>query len=211
MAAKKKKRAAKKSRAAASAPLAKVTGKVVMAKLASVKPNDWNPNRMTEFQVESTRAGMVAQGWLAAYALLVWGKDENGKRQNVIIDGEHRWHIARDLAMREGPMVFLDGITRTEAQKLTIALDNKRGQFDRVALRELIGDIGLSDGLGFELGFDETSFAALMDPGNALPPSDFSSVDINAQTTYRCPKCGYEWNGSPAAKKKKARKKTAGK
>jgi len=204
----KKKRAAKKTRAR---PQAKVTGKVVMARLDRVRPNDWNPNRMTEFQMESTREGMRTGGWLAAYALLVWGKDEKGKRRDVIIDGEHRWRIANELAMPEGPMVFLDGLTEREAKKLTIALDNKRGDFDRVALRDLIGDIGVVDGLGFELGFDEASFTALMDPGNPLPPGDFSSVDINAKTTYCCPKCGYEWNGAPAAKtaKKTAKKKTS--
>ena len=33
----------------------RITGKVEIVKLDKVQPNDWNPNRMTEFQVEATK------------------------------------------------------------------------------------------------------------------------------------------------------------
>jgi hypothetical protein len=194
--------------AAAEAPAAppgvRITGKVVLAPLESVKPNTWNPNRMTEFQVESTRAGLLSEGWLAAYALLVWGTDEKGKTQNIIIDGEHRWRIARDLGFPEGPMVFLEGVSARRAKEMTIEFDSKRGKFDNIALRELIADIGVDDGLSFRLGIDADSFAELMKDTNVLPPEDFSEVSIDAKTDYTCPKCGYEWSGGQKGKKAEA-------
>jgi hypothetical protein len=179
----------------------RITGKVVLAPLADVQPNTWNPNRMTEFQIESTRAGLLADGWLAAYALLVWGTDEKGIKRNVIIDGEHRWRIARDLGFVDGPMVFLTGVTARRAKEMTIEFDSKRGRFDEVALRDLLTDIGVDDGLAFRLGIDDEAFAALMNPSPVLPPGDFSEVSVDAQTDYRCPKCSYEWSGQSSGKK----------
>lgn len=197
-------RAAKKAAAAKAADRSvRVTGEVVLNLLETVQPNGWNPNRMTELQIASTREGLLQHGWLAAFALLVWGTDERGKRRDLIIDGEHRWRIATELGFTEGPMVFLDGLTEKQAKELTIELDNKRGAFDRVALRELIGDIGVSDGLAFRLGFDDAAFKALMEPKDVLPPDDFRDVTIDAHTDYTCPKCGYEWSGQPSRKSEK--------
>jgi hypothetical protein len=179
----------------------RITGKVEHAPLESVQPNTWNPNRMTEFQVESTRAGLLADGWLAAYALLVWGTDEKGIERNIIIDGEHRWRIARELGFVEGPMVFLEGVTAKRAKEMTIEFDSKRGRFDEVALRDLIAEIGVDDGLAFRLGLDDEAFKALMNPSPILPPGDFSEVNVDAHTDYTCPKCGYEWSGQSSGKK----------
>jgi hypothetical protein len=173
----------------------------VLAPLESVQPNTWNPNRMTEFQIESTRAGLLTDGWLAAYALLVWGTDEKGVERNIIIDGEHRWRIARDLGFVEGPMVFLTGVTAKRAKEMTIEFDAKRGRFDEIALRDLITEIGVDDQLAFRLGLDEKAFEALMTPTPVHAPDDFSEVTIDAVTEYSCPKCGYEWSGQSSTNK----------
>ncbi len=99
-------------------------------------------------------------------------------------------------------MVFLEGMTEKQAKEMTIELDNKRGRFDEVALRDLIADIGVDDGLAFRLGFDDEAFKALMHPSTVLPPGDFSEVTIDAQTEYTCPKCGYEWSGQSGTNKR---------
>lgn len=191
--------------AAASGEPPRITGKIEIARLDRVRPNPWNPNRMTEHQVASTREGMKREGWVASYALLVWRTDEKGKQRNLIIDGEHRWRIGNDLGFEKAPMVFLDGITERRAKEMTIEFDNKRGRFDDIALRDLLKDIGLDDGLAFRLGFDEATFAALMEPHDVLPPSDFSEVSIDAKTDYTCPKCAYEWSGAASSKGKAAK------
>jgi ParB-like chromosome segregation protein Spo0J len=186
---------------AASAPPA-ITGAVVLRALDSVEPNDWNPNRMTERQVESTRDGFRRHGWLSSQALLIWGTDERGRKRDVIIDGEHRWRIARELGMQHGPMVFLERVSLARAKELTVELDNKRGRYDDVALGELLRSLGPDDGLAFRLGFDDDTFKALIEPEVVLPPGDFSEVTIDAKVDYHCPKCGYEWSGQSSSKKR---------
>lgn len=142
-----------------------VVGEVVMERLDKVKPNDWNPNKMTDHQKRSLGHGLVEDGWMASQALLVWGEDENGERKDVIIDGEHRWFAGRDVGFEEAPMVFIDGINEAEAKALTIKMDSKRGEFDRDQLAELVSqlqfDLGADD-LGLELGIDDEELMKMM-------------------------------------------------
>lgn len=191
--------------APAPGPAPRVTGQMRLTPIDAVSPNSWNPNRMSDLQMQSTREGMQRDGWIAAYALLVWGSDEQGRKRNIIIDGEHRWRIAGELGFKKGPMVFLEGITEKRAKEMTIELDNKRGKFDEPLLRTLLTELnagGADDGLAFRLGFDEETFAALTTTKDVLAPGDFSEVTIDAKTDYCCPKCGYEWSGAASSKKK---------
>lgn len=146
---------------------ATVTGEVVSSKLSEVKPNSWNPNKMTERVYESVVQGFKEDGWLASQALLIWRTDENGNPQNVIIDGEHRWKVAQELGIQEGPMVFLDNLPLHKAKALTIKLDNKRGSFDTAALQLIVTDIistyDSSEALALDLGFEDDALASIIE------------------------------------------------
>ncbi len=160
---------------------------------------------MTEFERASLRAGLQSDGWIVSQSLLIWGKDEKGRAQNVIIDGEHRWVEATALGLTQGPAVVLDGLTEAEAKKLTIKLDNKRGKFDKTKLHNVLAEIvgvDSTDGLAFELGFTDLDFTLLTSPLETLPPDEFREVTIDAKTDYCCPKCNYKWSGSAARKSK---------
>lgn len=156
---------------------ARVVGDVVMEPLAKVKPNTWNPNEMTLSQMESMKHGFLTDGWLKSQALLVWRKDEKGKLRNVIIDGEHRWLTANALAMKEGPMVFLDGLTEAQAKKLTIKMDAKRGAFNQDKLGELLRQIqnevdSATESLGRDLGLEDAHVMRLLaETSHDLPGS----------------------------------------
>ena len=158
---------------------------------------------MTEFQLESTKADFVHNGWLSSHALLIWRTDEKGRQKNLIIDGEHRWRIATELGFPRGPMVFLDGLTQKRAQEMTVALDSKRGKFDEGKLRTVLEQIGIDDALAFRLGLDDETFKALTSSEPVIPPEEFSDVSVNTQTQYTCPKCGYEWRGKAGGKQEK--------
>ena len=130
-------------------------GKVIMRRLDTVAPNPWNPNRMTDEMKRSMLYGFRHDGWLVSQALLIWGTDETGAAKNIIIDGEHRWLTATELNMVEGPMVVLDGIDETEAKKLTVKLNQKRGEFDDDLLADLLTTIETDrDDMALDLGFD---------------------------------------------------------
>jgi 3'-phosphoadenosine 5'-phosphosulfate sulfotransferase (PAPS reductase)/FAD synthetase len=137
------------------APL-NLVGEERLTVVRSVKANPWNPNKMTHFMQASLEQEIALHGWLKSMLILVWGKDEKGVVQNLIIDGEHRWVVAKRLKIETIPMVFIDGITESEAKKLTIKIGQKQGAFDpenlSVLLRELQGEMDLGD-YAIDMGF----------------------------------------------------------
>lgn len=147
--------------------------------IKSLNPNKWNPNRMTPEQRASLKRGLETDGWIRSQKLLVWGSDENGEAQNIIIDGEQRWRVAKSMGtFPVVPCVFLHGIDETAAKKLTIKLDQKHGEFDQTNLGELLR--GLYDGVdvadyALDMGFDSATMQKYLDasqpdiPGNAPP------------------------------------------
>ncbi len=144
---------------------AQLVGKTEIRPLSDVKPNIWNPNRMTEQMKASLKHGFIHDGWLVSQQLLIWGTDDEGVEKNIIIDGEHRWTTGNELGMLEGPMVFLTGLSETKAKALTIKMNQKRGEFvdDLLAnvLRDIESELG-SDDMGIDLGFDDETIMSLM-------------------------------------------------
>lgn len=148
-----------------TAPTPQVVGKVVLRALEDVKPNTWNPNEMTKFEREALRVGLLSDGWLASQSLLIWGTDEKGRRRDVIIDGEQRWTVARDCAFKQGPMVFLDGITESAAKALTVKMDSKRGTLNPDRLGALIREIQFElrpEGMAHDLGIPDAELMRLL-------------------------------------------------
>jgi hypothetical protein len=157
-----------------------VVGDVVMRNLDVVQPNSWNPNEMTPFMMESLKRGLQTDGWLASQALLVWATDENGNARNIIIDGEHRWTVARELGMKKGPMVFLENVTEAYARKLTVAMNHKRGESNKDDLGELLRGIQAEFGadLAFEVGIEGEDLMKLLaePPVDLQPPGEHDGV-----------------------------------
>jgi hypothetical protein len=144
--------------------------------LESVGPNPWNPNRMSTFVRASLKAGLEGDGWLSSQALLIWGSDENGETKDLIIDGEHRWRVARELGFREGPMVVLHNLRESRAKGLTIKMNQKRGSFEDDGLAALIGELMAGEDaekFALDVGFTEDEIARLIaEPEEASPESD---------------------------------------
>jgi len=143
-------------------PLATLRGDVTIERLDSVRPNTWNPNHFDSALYESFKQGLVEDGWLANQSLLVWGSDEDGVIQLVIIDGEHRWKAAQELGLVEGPMVILHGLREAEAKALTIKLDQKRGKWNPALLSKLVSEIQADDPEQLSrLGFSDQELAKM--------------------------------------------------
>lgn len=145
----------------------RIVGEVVVRRpLKPLSPNGWNPNELSAFERESLKHGLKTDGWLKSQSMLVWGKDEKGKLQNVIIDGEHRWLVATELGFDVGPMVILDGLAEKQARELTIKLDAKRGRFNKTklsaAVRELVDETTDFDLLGTDLGIEPDTLQDLL-------------------------------------------------
>ncbi len=162
-----------------------VRGEVVSGILQEVKPNPWNPNTMTDAMKESLVYGLKNDGWLASQSLLIWGTDDIGDRQDIIIDGEHRWRAATEDGMLEGPMVFMDGLSKLEAKALTIKMNQKRGDWDPELLAAVVKELELdldSEDLVLDLGLSSVE----MDRLAGVAEVTGGATDPNA-----------EWTGMP--------------
>jgi hypothetical protein len=157
----------------------RIVGETVVERLDKVSKNNWNPNAMTVFERQSLRRGLETDGWLVSHALTIWGTDEAGREQNVIIDGEHRWEEARALGMLKGPMVFLYELTRAEAMKLTVKLDAKRGHFSEDKLGALLRAVEETLDLEtrqLDMGIEGDRLAELLrDEKKSAPPRNLPS------------------------------------
>lgn len=164
-----KKTAPKKPSRLSTAPPSTIRRERRTAKLDLVQPNDWNFNVLSEHKYESLLHDMRTEGWVASQPLCIWATDEKGRVQNKIINGEHRWKAAIEVGFREGPMVFIHGITRAQAIELTFRLDHPRGTFNadrlRVALNEIHPKMNPATA-GLTLGFTHVE----LNKAFALPP-----------------------------------------
>ena len=135
--------------------------------LSKIRPNGWNPNKMSAFMLKSFEQELVDTGWLRSMKILVWGKDEKGVERNIIIDGEHRWKIGRKLGYSTVPMVFMDGLTEAQAKRLTIRI-RKQGEYDAEDLSRLLQEPEVRGDLDFDtyslsMGFETSEMSKLLD------------------------------------------------
>lgn len=163
---------------------ARLRGKVEILPLDLVRPNAWNPNRVPEHVMESIRHGFRVDGWLVSQALLVWATDEIETPQNMIIDGEHRWRCARDVGLREGPMVRLYGLSLREAKALTIKLNQKRGDWSENDLARVLAELATEgEILSVDYGFAPDEIDALLALGAEGVNLSETSVEVEAPTS----------------------------
>lgn len=140
-----------------------VVGEVQTIALTAVRPNGWNPNRMSPHVYESLKHALSTEGWLSSQSLLIWHSDDNGVEKNLIIDGEHRWTVAKELGFKAGPMVFLKGLSEAKAKALTVAMNNRRGQFDDAMLSDLVKSLdGALDNLSLELAISDEDLMKML-------------------------------------------------
>jgi len=97
-------------------------------------PNPWNPNKQTDFIKERLRRSLEEEGFISP--MLVRETNEAGVFE--IINGEHRWFVAKELGMLWAPYISLGDISDVRAKRLTIVLNETKGEFDPIELSELL-------------------------------------------------------------------------
>jgi len=168
--------------------------------LGKLIPNTWNPTAITEAERERIRHGLETDGWIASQALLVWRIDDKGVERNVIIDGEQRFTIARELGFTVGFVSFVDGLTEVQAKALTVKLNGRRaggGRFDPTKLSNVVTaiktDYAFVGDLGSDLGLDAAMFRRITAPPSIPSEGARNGAASPRQTTHTCPSCGSEF------------------
>lgn len=98
------------------------------------------------------------------------------------------------------PVVKGLSFANTDAAEAYVIADNKlteKGGWDMFTLETILQDWSDRDVLNLTgTGFTDEEVAKLISTDNPIPPEDFKHVDIDVETSYQCPSCGYCWSGA---------------
>ena len=162
-------------------------------RLASLKPDPSNPNRMSREQKKGLNQSLKT---LKNFKLLV--VDQN----NVIIDGHQRWEELRNLGIEETQVIRYK--VKDKAERILVRqLANKLyGQHDPALdvkdFQALLQNERLSE-LATMLAKPQDDFLFLMEQHAKFVPQQVAAIDGNLKDENgegkktKCPACGHEW------------------
>lgn len=126
----------------------KVYSEIKMVETELLKPNNYNPNLMTDEQFQSLVDDFKENGWVGQPIII----NDN----NEIIDGEHRWRVASFLNYKTVPVIYFNPKDADHQKMLTIGWNAKRGEMSPLKLAGIISELNqkytleeLSSKLGF--------------------------------------------------------------
>lgn len=105
-----------------------------------LRANDWNPNRVFSPELKLLEHNLLSIGWVQPVL---------ANRNNLIIDGFHRWRLTQDSTAIQGrwgglvPVAFLD-LADDEAMALTVRMNRAKGTHVAVHMHQLVARL-LSD------------------------------------------------------------------
>lgn len=108
-------------------------GVAVRLSVEDIQPNPWNPNHMTDEELDKEAASFERFGYVNP---IVVRHVDDGLYQ--IIDGEQRWKTARRLGMEQLDAYDISPLGDHEAQQLTYILNELRGQPQEDKLADLL-------------------------------------------------------------------------
>ena len=100
--------------------------------VTSLKPNRYNPNRMSDKDFELLCRSMSEDGFTQPVIAL--------KESREIVDGEHRWRAAGQLGMKQLPVVFVN-MTPEQARIATLRHNRARGSEDIQLSADVLRDL----------------------------------------------------------------------
>lgn len=134
-----------------------------------VKPNDYNPNKVSKQNLELLKQSIRTNGWTLPIVV---------RPDYTIIDGFHRWTVSGEeplLSMLDGkvPIVIVEHSERSEDIYGTVTHNRARGTHllepMKAIIKELMGEGKTVDEIGKQLG---------MKPEEIFRLSDFSKEDF---------------------------------
>lgn len=162
-----------------------------MVDIIKLTPNPRNPNQHSDRQIELLAKIIEHQGWRVPITV--------SKRSGFVVRGHGRLLAAEALGLDEVPVDYQDYANEAEEWADLIA-DNRLSELshmDNQMLKDLIQEIDTGEIDLTLTGFDESEIERLMTQYFEAP-DEFEVLDEdNVETEYRCPKCNYEWSGSP--------------
>jgi len=145
-----------------------------------VKPNDYNPNKVSKQNLELLKQSILANGWTLPIVV---------RPDLTIIDGFHRWTVAGEeplFSMLDGmvPVVVVEHKDRAGNIYGTVTHNRARGTHllepMKAIVRELIREGKSAEEIGKQLGMRPEEIFRLSD----LSKEDFLRMMAQAQQKY---------------------------
>lgn len=136
---------------------------VNMVPASTLNPNNWNPNRVLKAEYDLLVTNILSMGWVQPIIV---------NKNNIIIDGFHRWRIAQDnKEIKEKydgcvPVVVLD-VSDQQAMIYTIRMNRAKGVHAsngmQAIAKRLVKDYKMTkQQLQYELGMSSTEVNLLL-------------------------------------------------
>ena len=151
--------------------------KIVMRKIADLKPAEYNPRQMNEQQDQDLEDSLKEFGFVDPAII-----NKHSDRMDVIIGGHQRIRKWGEMGHKKVPTVEVS-LTEEKERELNIRLNKNTGEWDNGLLADNFDEVELLE-WGFTI--DDLKW---MDPDNDTG----SSTEITINSTHTCPKCSYQW------------------
>lgn len=137
--------------------------KVVQVKVTELKPALYNPRKWSESAIEQLKESLTRFGFVDP--ILV---NSAINRTNIVIGGHFRLKVAKDLGIKEVPVVYLDIPDEAKEKELNIRLNKNLGDWDYELLAEF------DESLLADIGFDSEELDEIFD----MTTEDEDTFDI---------------------------------
>lgn len=118
--------------------------RITFVKVDSLKVSEYNPRKHDEQAKEQLKASIEKYGLVDP---LIANSNQN--RKNILIGGHFRLAVAKELGIKDVPVVFLDIADIEKEKELNLRLNKNVGEWDTELLKEfdlgVLLDVGFSD------------------------------------------------------------------
>ena len=121
-----------------------------------VTPNPWNPNTVDPDTLPKLKKSLETDGFTAP---IIVRDTELGLE---IVDGEHRWKLAKEMGLETIPVRNLGSIDDLKAKRIGILLNARYGTDDVLLLAKAMEGQSIEDWSAL-LPTDEADLAAMLD------------------------------------------------
>lgn len=134
---------------------------VVKIPIDNVEPDPQNPNELPDDMMDTLKQDVKERGFVQPIVVRALPGEEGAEARYMLIDGEHRWRVLRDLGYELVPAV-IDDLSEVDAKIRNVTLNRIRGQLVPIKLALLLADLSKKipqDELTRRLGMDQGEFA----------------------------------------------------
>lgn len=151
--------------------------------ILSLKPASYNPRRWDESTAKQLKESIQRFGLVDPIIV-----NSAANRKNIIIGGHFRWQMARELGLKEIPVVYLNIADIKKEKEINLRLNKNIGEFDWGLLakfnEDFLSDIGFSSEELDEI-FEIEDNPEIFDLAQELKKLDINKINVKKGDIYQ--------------------------